>query len=754
MKSIFKILLPVVLLLVSSNDIFAVTRYWVGPSGGNYSTASNWNTASNGSGSPGAPTSSDNIVINRTVTIVIDGNYYPASLLITGSAGVEFTTTVSRTMTIGGGTVSPAFKVEVNSQLKLTGTAGITLMMAGTSQCEIYGTLDFFGTNSKMDYASGGKTTIKSGAVIRYGGTSSNGTGSVTTFFMENQSTYEVYKDGGVFPTGTYAPESQVLNSGAITTPAMFLMNSTVGSYGIYTFDCSSFTGTSSAMNSNLRFNDFFIFSTGTGRWVFSSSPSATYNLIIDGDFSISPGAEFDFNRALSGSQPTVLKILGNVIIDGTITETGSNTGSVIELAGSDDSYFYSVPSGIQNDISMTINKAVGSSVIATDSIFLPASANAKLNLTSGILNTGDYSVMVVIKNPAPGALTGGSLNSHIVGSLKRFTNQAVDYSFPVSNTLDQLARAVIRPASAAATQWNVTFLSPNPNNYTGLTPGQIDVVTDYYWDIIRTGSTPANASNITLYYGELIDSGINIMIQPNMVYFNGTSWVNYGSVMGSGSITNALGTNGSAAPANPITAFGSFAIGGRSNLVPVNVEYFTGRRSGLRHELFWKVNCASSPYLNMSLQRRGDAGNFADIYSENADAARCLQSFSFTDVIPLPGKNFYRMAFRDADGRISYSTTLLLVQPDVRALAVSVFPNPAAGPAATLEIRAAEAAETEIVITDLLGRILKRRQVSVLPGSNRILLDLEGLPAAQYRISLTDSRGHKSTIPLLRKIQ
>jgi hypothetical protein len=752
MQMISRILPALFFLIISYSTTEAATRYWVGPVGGIYSNPSNWNTLSNGTGTSGSPISTDDIIIDRNATLFIDGSYTCNSFLITGLSRVYFTNSSgTRTLTIGGGAVSPAFRVDDGSELDVTGTS-IKLTLAFGSQAAIYGTIDFSGTSSYMEHPSGTTTTIKSGAVIRYGGASGNGVASPATFFMEDQSTYEIYKNGGTFSSGTFAPGSEIYNSGATTTPAILLMTSLYGSYGIYHFESPNYSATTSAVNANVTVQDLLINNTGTGRWIFSTSPSSSYTLTIKGRLSVSPGAIFEINKAASGSQATTVKISGDVDIQGTVAATGGNTGSVLEMTGTSDVFFSAVASGIQNDVSLTVNKSPGISVIGTDSIVLPASANSKLNLISGVLDMNAYSTKLIIQNPSTTAISGGSVRSHVLGTLKRFTNQAADYSFPVSNSLDELAKAVIRPASSGATAWEVTFNTPNPYGASGLTPGQIDQVTDYYWLINRMGSSPANASAITLYYDSLANPGLTIFNQLQMVYYNSAAWVGYGSVPGTGSITNALGTNGSAAPANPITTFGIFALGGKASIVPLTIEYFSGHRSGTKNELLWKVNCTAAPSLTMILERSGDARNFAAIHEEIADAARCLQSFTFSDISPLLGKNFYRIVFRDADGRCSYSQVVLLSRTSTNIVQAAVYPNPAMGKFVTAEITSENSNRVEILLMDILGRVVYRLATNTVPGSNKIPVTIGDLPPGQYQMVILDKEGGRMVLPLIRK--
>jgi hypothetical protein len=600
-----------------------------------------------------------------------------------------------------------------------------------------------------MEHSYGSTTTVKTGAVIRYGGTSGDGVGYPSSFIMEGLSKYEIYKNGGSFPAGSYAPSSEINNSGAISTPANFQMDASQGSYGTYVFNSPAFSGTTNAINNEVAFQDVHIDNTGTGRWIFSSAPAAAYTLTVNGDLFVAPGTIIDINKAASGSQATVIRIFGNADIQGTITETGGNTGSLIEMAGSADAFWGSASTALQNDVSLTIQKDQGVSVIANTDINLPASANAKLNLNFGILDMQTYSNKLTIQNTNTNAIEGGTVYSHIVGTLVRFTGQAGDYSFPVSNTLDELANAVIHSNSTNQSEWQVNFSSPNNNASTGLLPGKIDEVSDYFWNISHNTSGLSNASSITFYYDNLLNPGFASDPEAKVVYFDGASWVDYGAAAGgAGSITNSLGTNGG----NTIDVSGVFAFGRSLNLLPINVEYFTGRRSGSANELSWKLNCTAGSSYNMSLQRSGDGRTYADMFTQNVDADRCLEPFAYRDAMPLGGKNYYRLALRDVDGRITYSQIVLLAKSIAGTTLATVYPNPAFGPTVTAEVLAENAIGSEILMTDILGRVVKRVQTRLLPETNKIQLDVNGLPAGSYQIILHDADGNKSVLPLIKK--
>lgn len=575
MKKILLLIISITFFTLISN---ARILYWIGTTG-LYSASSNWNTSPLGTGTSAAPVNTDSLYILRNATITLDvnnSNLQPSLLWIDSNVVVNFTANSAKTLVIGTSTVSisPAFKIAAGSRLNVIGSSAITINM-NSSICEIYGILDFSGNNSKMDYFSGpvssGKTYIKTGGKIRYGGSgsnvSSNGTGTTTTLFLDSGSVYEIYKNGGSFPTGTYHPYSLIRDSAANANAAQLLMNSSSGSYGNYEFHCPDYNGNAGIGNTNITVNNFHLIDDGSTSWTFTTSTRRNYTLAINGELLINTGTKFDFNSATGIDSSTTVIVKGNILNNGLITSTGSfSTGSIgrfyFEIGGTATSTISSVSNGFSGDVTFKMNKSSGDLIALTD-INLPTSSKSVLTFIKGNIDVASNNKTIYVQNAAMNAILTGSKISHVIGKLKRKTasQPGGGYIFPVSDNATQLAKALVTVTNASATDWTVEFSAPNPIANSGLTPGTIDQVSDYYWTITKTGN--ANASYLTLYYDSLTNSTV---VNPNtlkILRWNNTNWTSLGGVNGGGSIDNSLGTSGSAAPPDSVTAFGNFAIGG-----------------------------------------------------------------------------------------------------------------------------------------------------------------------------------------------
>ena len=208
---------------------------------------------------------------------------------------------------------------------------------------------------------------------------------------------------------------------------------------------------------------------------------------------------------------------------------------------------------------------------------------------------------------------------------------------------------------------------------------------------------------------------GVRVLVTPLTVFFNGTFW----------EITfNVAGFSGFYVHSNTYNA-----------PLPIVVNYLTGRRQGSNHLLNWKVTCTSTPRATMILERSGDGRNYADINSITADAARCNQPFDYTDANPLKGMNYYRLRIIDADGKITYSTTVALLNAVKGFDIISIAPNPVVADNFKLNVASAQAGKMDIAIFDMQGRLVNRQSISLIAGFNSMPVNVANLSSGTYTI-------------------
>lgn len=186
--------------------------------------------------------------------------------------------------------------------------------------------------------------------------------------------------------------------------------------------------------------------------------------------------------------------------------------------------------------------------------------------------------------------------------------------------------------------------------------------------------------------------------------------------------------------------------------VLPVNIEYFKGVKSGNLHLLSWKVNCLNTALVTLTIERSSDALHFTPVYSVNSDLQRCLQPFAYTDSRALPGINYYRLKMKDANGAVNYSTVIALLNRETGFELVSLLPTLVRNNMAFLEMTSAEQSKVELLVNDISGRQVQRISKQLIAGSNRFALDFSALAKGTYYLSAFSVQGRSRVIRFVKQ--
>ena len=108
------------------------------------------------------------------------------------------------------------------------------------------------------------------------------------------------------------------------------------------------------------------------------------------------------------------------------------------------------------------------------------------------------------------------------------------------------------------------------------------------------------------------------------------------------------------------VNGFSGFVLQTKATALPVSIEYFKGKKAGAGNQLSWKINCSNTSML-FEVERSRDGLDFDSIGSLLTASANCAQPFSFTDVSPVPGADYYRIRITENNGMVRYTGVVLL---------------------------------------------------------------------------------------------
>jgi hypothetical protein len=717
------ILAFILLLLFSSNKSFGQATYtWIGNGGANWTVATNWSPQRN------TPAAND-ILLFSTGTIVSPSNIPTETI---GQLKVSSITTVNlraaapgTVLTISGG-AGDDFTVIASAFFNLDGfTNTITVFLSPGATAKIDGTMQFSNANHRLDgadansivFTTGGNFTQQPGCLGNVFG--NTGTKNVVVF---NTGSFFYQFDGGnpfgfstlpdskvVFKTGSYfeyyIPGGTPSFSGRI--------------YANFRFFGSG--GATTCTGANAVSIDTFEVRSGT----INVNMTATPGHSIKGDITVSAGATLNFNPASAGT----------INLNGTSPQNITNSGTLTF--------------GTNQDIA--VNNAAG--LTLKSSIAL----NKTLTFISGKINIGNNTLTV--NNTAAGTIVGQGINSYVVtdgtGVLKRAVTAATNsYDFPVGNSLYYKPATInftTAPTSAGSlsARFNTgftAFLNPGGPLLEGaLKVNALSIQGTWFIDpdVNLTGG---------LYTGTFSGNGvIDVIDFAKLVLVKrptgGGDWVLNG--------THVTATGSNATPSvsrTGMSGFSQFGIGGELNIaLPIQLNYLNSTKQNNSHNLTWKITCANSRNVTMTLERSADNRNFTGINTIVADALRCQQPFAYTDNVPLAGINYYRLKMTDDNGKTTYSNAIAILNKDAGFEIIGLQPTLVTNDA-LLNVTAAQKIKMVLVVTDINGRLMKKIICNLMAGSNKLAINLTNLPAGNYQITGFTEDGKLKTIKFVKQ--
>ena len=306
---------------------------WVGPSSGDWATASNWSSAV-------LPGPGDDVTIGSGVTVThSSGSDSVHSLTVSGSLvlsggslAVAATSSVSN-LTLSGGTLSGTGTLNITSFTWSGGTqsgTGVTAL-GGSS------TLD----SSTLALILSGRTVTNSGS-LTWNGTNALQLNSGAAWNNLSQSTFQVHNDATVTAavgTGTFANAGTFTKSGGTgtTTFTSLVAFNNTGSVNIQTGTLSLAAGSNSggillSSGATLNFAGSYTLTTGSaigdsGAVVFSGGTTTVAGSITASTITIQSGAAITGAATLSGMVTNSGTIhVGGAGVAGTLTIMGNFT--------------------------------------------------------------------------------------------------------------------------------------------------------------------------------------------------------------------------------------------------------------------------------------------------------------------------------------------------------------------------------------------------------------------------------------------
>ena len=250
--------------------------------------------------------------------------------------------------------------------------------------------------------------------------------------------------------------------------------------------------------------------------------------------------------------------------------------------------------------------------------------------------------------------------------------------------------------------------------------------------------------------------------LNGNSLYYNGTLIIGYTTITnfdptlltmkftGAGSISASFqyGSTDAAGQVDPAPATYSIHWVGA---LPVKLMYFTAEKHDESKSMLTWATASEVDNDHFEIERSSDAQNWEKTGQVQGHGTTSIQqNYSYIDMKPIAGINYYRLKQVDVDGKFEY-TNIAEVQFDNASgasITMAVYPNPVAQ-AAAINIAMSNSSDNinNITITNTVGQVILDQAVSEM--QTNILSGLN-LPEGVYFITAHTSNNKTLTSRLV----
>lgn len=599
-------------------------------------------------------------------------------------------------------------------------TSGFSLIFSATSP------INYTGAGSSVTWTGGNNTSWNLSA--NWGGCTipNCGLDAVIVPSSSNQP---------VLTAGTYNVNNLTINPGAtLTLQAGAILNV-----------CGNFTNNGSlvaAATSTIVFNNAAVNQSINGALVGADkfgnltitktggTVTLNNNIDIGGTFTTTN------NTSVFNTNGNYIRVAGNFAnANGSSTFTNVGTTGTLEFNGTAAQTYN------QGTSTLTLNNVLmnhtGTGVTALTHMVIGTSGTLTLTLGKIITNANE----VQVTNTASAACTAGNASSFVQGNLRRYLNgAATSYNFPVGHATPGYERANITFTTATTIPqllarfdtWGAVPFGPVASECPTNTYNVLNALNHGYWTISASANPTSGNYDVTLY---------------NQGYTNSAGaagWTVMKAATGAGpwSLNGTCVTTSTAAQTSRtgLNGFSAFATAQSVTPLPVELVNFTGEAKPEFNHLSWET--ASETNNDYFVVERSTDGNvFVAIGTvDGAGSSTQYHSYSFNDMMPADGMNYYRLKQVDFNGQATYSNIVSLEFHLGNMVVNNVHPNPTSG---VIEFNFGSPEETEIhyVVTDVTGRIIVDEHRTVRAGTSVLSTSLDGQGAGVYSLKVTEEK-------------
>ncbi len=264
----------------------------------------------------------------------------------------------------------------------------------------------------------------------------------------------------------------------------------------------------------------------------------------------------------------------------------------------------------------------------------------------------------------------------------------------------------------------------------------------------IEENTIGGSLNDITLQWEAATELLFFDRTNSGIVHWNGSNWdkpTNYNAA------TNISGTTWNQSRTG-ITSFSPFAIEDNNQPLPIELLSFTGLKLDDQTLLEW-VTSSEINNSHFEIQRSNDGINFINIGEvQGAGNSNIELNYRFIDENPVTGLNYYRLKQVDFDGQYEYSNIINVqfIKSLIKGEIINIQPNPTSGHL-NIEWYQDSDYQSQIIISDALGKVIKSVKINSQEGNNFIDIDLSKYFKGIYFIQIKNDSWNSEILRIIK---
>jgi hypothetical protein len=788
MKHLYLLLAVCLYCTITTN---AQTKYWIGASGANWNDASNWSNTDGGAPGADVPngTTYNTIFMHDALVNVNITSVNLNSITVTNNAKVRlYTPTLGSIMTLfSTNPAAPGIKVDLGSTLEdscSTPATEFVTRFANNSQGTIDGTWTFLGTPPvpgppalgagnaypRFPVVTTYTNLVKVTGTIKLGNDGYFDCKVPAYLSFESGSQFWIARDGGIVPAATWNTNSTLLLTGIKTGGPSYAISTSAPDMGNIVINCPNIAslgiplslpnnlvikGNLQVQNTN-NINLGLSGSTGASPINYTiggnlelggtsyltlggTNTGYTYGLQVNGHFIQTDGVFNLRNNIGTVTQPTVLRVKGDILqLGGSFTCANTTVSTadelfVLELNGTAAQAITSAGSidNATNQVTLRLNNASGATLATSLSVGKISWSSAN----KGHLTTSSTNVLTIRNTNVSDALVvnGASNVGYINGPVQRNTASIQYYKFPTGKG-GVLRECEVKPSATTPSTYEAEYFGTAHSS----TAKQLPLTgfsKQEYWNIGKIAGSDAQV-RLTLAGAIPLTVASDTLV---VAHFTGGTWTD-----ARGTKLNPGNSSSGSVESQLLTSFSPFTFGIIADVatLPIYLLNFTARKDGATAKLNWSITDNSTPQ-KFEVLRSTNGSNFTPIGTVTGVERKL--NYDFTDQALPNGTVYYRLRMIDIDGSGELTKIVAIMNGNKGVVITSMMPTLVTN-RARLNITSSEKTGLQLVVTDIYGRSVKQQLHTLTNGNQEIWLNLATLPAGTYQVTGYLQNGEKTS--------